>query len=76
MNTRAMTLEQIRVRGLKALSDELGPVGLVRFLQQFETGAGDYTSERHGWLGELTVDSVAQELRDKRGAGSQEGRDD
>jgi hypothetical protein len=47
MNPAVMTLEQIGLTGLKALSRELGPVGLVRFLQQFETGYGDYTTERH-----------------------------
>ena len=57
-----MTLEQIRLTGLKALSRELGPVGMVRFLQQFETGQGDYTTERHGWLGERTVRETAQEI--------------
>lgn len=66
MKARAMTLEQIRVRGLKALSDELGPVGLIRFLQQFETGMGDYSTERHRWLGGVTVDNLAQEMRDKK----------
>ncbi len=43
-----MTLEQIRMTGLKALSRELGPVGLVRFLQQFETV----------WQGALTWDDT------------------
>jgi hypothetical protein len=66
MKARAMTLEQIRWRGLKALSEELGPVGLVRFLQQFETGQGDYTAERRRWLGEVTVDDLTQEMQDKR----------
>ena len=28
---------------------------MVRFLQQFETGQGDYTAERHTGLGKLTV---------------------
>ena len=36
MDVEAMTLEQIRLAGLEALSRDLGPVGLVRFLQQFE----------------------------------------
>ena len=62
MNTATMTLEQIRLTGLKALSRDLGAVGLVRFLQQFETGYGDYTAERHLWLGEHTVQEIAQEI--------------
>ena len=66
MNPNRMTLEQIRLAGLKALSDELGPVGLVRFLQQFETGHGDYTADRHHWLGDPTVQALAQEIERRR----------
>jgi hypothetical protein len=66
MNPAAMTLEQIRLIGLKALSRDLGPVGLVRFLQQFEAGHGDYTAERHRWLGEPTVQYLAQEIERRR----------
>ena len=66
MNPAVMTLEQIRLTGLKALSRDLGPVGLVRFLQQFETGHGDYTAERHRWLGERTVQDLVQELERQR----------
>ena len=66
MNTRAPTLEQIRLRGLKALSEELGPVGMVRFLQQFETGEGDYTAERHSWLDGVTMDELLQDARGER----------
>jgi hypothetical protein len=66
MNPAVMTLEQIRLTGLKALSRDLGPVGLARFLQQFETGHGDYTAERHRWLGEPTVQYLAQEIERQR----------
>jgi hypothetical protein len=66
MKPDAMTLEQIRLTGLKALSRDLGPVGLVRFLQQFETGHGDYTAERHRWLGEATVEDLAQQIKRQR----------
>ena len=62
MNAAMMTLEQIRLTGLRALSRDLGPVGLVRFLQQFETGYGDYTAERHRWLSGRTVQDLAQEI--------------
>ena len=66
MSASAMTLEQVRLAGLKALSRDLGTVGLVRFLQQFETGYGDYTAERHLWLGERTVQDLAQEIERRR----------
>jgi hypothetical protein len=71
MDATVMTLEQIREAGLRALSRELGAVGLVRFLQQFETGHGDYTVERHRWLDAYTVSDVAQELREQRQTGAE-----
>jgi hypothetical protein len=66
MNADVMSLAQVRAIGLEALSKALGPVGLARFLQQFETGSGDYTSERYQWLGEDTVRDLAQELAQRR----------
>ena len=47
MLTEKMTTEQIRNRGLEALKQELGVVGMVRFLQQFTNGEGDYSVDRH-----------------------------
>jgi hypothetical protein len=65
-----MTLEEVRLIGLRALSRDLGPVGLARFLQQFETGYGDYTAERHRWLGERTVEDLVQEIERQRKSAS------
>jgi hypothetical protein len=42
----AMTPEMLRERGLDALRRELGTAGMLRFLQQFSMGSGDYTAER------------------------------
>ena len=59
-----MTLAQIHADGLQALARELGPVGMVRFLQQFEEGRGDYTAERWQWLpGNLNVDALIELVR-------------
>ena len=68
MNAATMTLEQVRLTGLQALSRDLGPVGLVRFLQQYEVGHGDYTTERHDWLNDPTVQDISQEIKRKRDA--------
>lgn len=65
MNTRSMTPDQIRRAGLAALARELGPVGMVRFLQQFEIGKGDYTTERHEWLDSVTIDEIMEQLRER-----------
>lgn len=61
-----MTLEEIREAGLKALLRELGPVGMVRFLQQFETGKGNYSVERHEWLDKFDVDTIVQEIQKRQ----------
>jgi hypothetical protein len=45
-----MTSETLRQAGLDALRRDLGAAGMVRFLQQFEMGSGDYTAERWQWL--------------------------
>ena len=66
MTVTTMTLEQIRVTGYRALLRELGPVNLVRFLQQFESGYGDYTRERHEWLDQYTVEEIAQKVQRHR----------
>jgi hypothetical protein len=60
-----MTLEEIRRVGLEALARELGPVGMVRFLQQFETGHGDFTKERQAWVGKSTVAELAAKIREQ-----------
>lgn len=38
---------EIRKIGLQALKEALGPVGMVRFIQQYENGYGDYTTEKY-----------------------------
>jgi len=65
MPVKTMTLEQVRIAGYQVLTRELGPVNLVRFLQQFETGYGDYTQERHQWLDRYTIEEVTQEIQDR-----------
>jgi hypothetical protein len=37
-------------------------------LQQFETGQGDYTAERHTWLGNRTVRELGEEIERQRKA--------
>ncbi len=65
MTSGTMTLNEIRRRGIEALVRDLGPVGAARFLQQFETGSGDWTKERHEILDKVTLG----ELREKLGNG-------
>lgn len=66
MNTSFVTLEQIRVTGLAALLEKLGTDGMIRFLQQFETGAGDYSTERHAWIDQLDMDTLIADIRKRQ----------
>ena len=66
MVTSTMTLNQIQEKGLEVLSRELGPIGLIRFLQMFETGYGDYTEERRKWLDGQTVEEIVQRIQKKQ----------
>lgn len=66
MPTSTMTLNEIRQKGLEVLSRELGPVGMIRFMQQFETGSGDYSIERHEWLQDETVEGIYQRIKERR----------
>ena len=66
MNVQAMTPQQIRVAGIAALSRELGMVGMIRFMQQFEMGQGDYSKDRHEWLDQYSVDDIARMVRERK----------
>ncbi len=61
-----MNMSELRKKGIEALSKALGPVGMARFLYQYESGTGDYTKERNLWLDEYDIDSVVKEIKEKR----------
>ncbi len=66
MTTLTMNPAVIRKAGLEAVAKKLGPLGMVRFLQQFETGRGDYTKERDQWLKDTDIREIISEIRKKR----------
>ena len=58
------SLMGIRKTGLQALKEALGPVGMVRFIQQYENGYGDYTKEKYQHP-DLTVEEIDTILKNK-----------
>ncbi len=66
MSTNTLAMNSIRERGIKVLTKELGAAGMVQFMQQFQSGRGDYTKERRKILGTLSVDQVVGEIRRNR----------
>ena len=59
-------MNEIRRTGIQLLTQNLGAVGMVRFLQQSDLGWGDYTKERSQWLGNPSLDEIAAEIRAMR----------
>ena len=57
-----MSPDVIRKVGLEAVAKKLGSLGMVRFLQQFETGWGDYAKERDQWLKKIDLQEIISEI--------------
>ncbi|MCI5148803.1 MAG: hypothetical protein D3916_05340 [Candidatus Electrothrix sp. MAN1_4] len=60
------TENEIQRLGLEALSRGLGVVGLIRFIQQFDKGHGDYVKDRQEWQEGYSLDSLLEAVA-KRG---------
>ena len=71
MNTEYLTLYEIRTIGFEALLRELGPAGAIRFLQQYETGRGNYTRDRHKFLPKMSVEEIGKRIYKDREANSE-----
>lgn len=67
MSMLTMSPAVLRKVGLEALAKALGSLGMVRFLQQFETGSGDYTKERAQLLEGIDVKDIVSEIKGKSG---------
>jgi hypothetical protein len=59
----ALDMNSIRKLGIEALMEKLGPVGMVEFMHQFDSGYGDYTKERHNLLDNLTIEDISREIK-------------
>ena len=66
INVSKMTDVQLRDAALTILGRELGPAGLLRFLNQYETGYGDYTKEREELLKNETMETVMARIKARR----------
>ena len=61
-----MTDEQFEHYALELLQKELGAYGMARFLRTYRGGTGDYTRDRNQWLSGITVDQIAEEIKQHR----------
>ncbi|GHV54643.1 hypothetical protein FACS1894206_07860 [Deltaproteobacteria bacterium] len=55
----------LRKKGIEALTNALGPVGMARFFQQYGLGSGDYTAEREVLLADVTMEDFERWQRDE-----------
>ena len=56
-------IEKIKQEGIAALSEKLGPVGMVHFIHLFDNGNGDFTKEREKLLNEIEKKEVLEFLK-------------
>ena len=63
MNAQIMTQQQIRMTGIKILSQHMGITEMIRFLQQTETGYGDYTQERGQIPGNPSLEDLVSDIQ-------------
>jgi len=66
MTTQNLTLYEIRTIGFDALIRELGPAGAIRFIQQYESGHGDYTRDRKKVLPKKSVREIGRQIIKQR----------
>lgn len=66
MKVDALSPVELRAAGYKALADALGPLGMAKFLRQFDQGNGDYTRERRRRLRDGSVQAVAKRIRARK----------
>lgn len=66
MSSTVKDLCSIRKMGIEALTEKLGPAGMAEFMRQFDSGYGDYTKERHEWLGDIDIETIAKQAEAKR----------
>lgn len=59
-------LADIDRRAREILTRDLGIVDTLRFLGQFRSGSGDYTTERGEWLDDLSLDEIVSHIKGKR----------
>lgn len=64
--TDQLTDEQFERHALAILLRELGPAGLARFLRLHRAAPSDYSSDRHAWQQDLTLDQILASIHNAR----------
>jgi len=59
-------MPSIRQTSLEVLNRELGLIAMIRFLQQYQSGEGDYTKERTQWLDQISLEEILKQVNKRR----------
>jgi hypothetical protein len=66
MKNEFLTPYEVRTIGFEVLLRELGSAGAIRFIQQYESGQGDYTRDRKKKLPKKSVREIGAEMMKER----------
>ena len=66
MSAVVQPLFEVSQRARSVLIQELGVIDAMRFLNQFQMGSGDYSSEREKLFKDDTVKSIVAEIKARR----------
>jgi hypothetical protein len=53
---------EIQETAFELLNKQLGITNLIRFMQQYDKGYGNYTKDRDNWQKDYTIDSLFNEI--------------
>ena len=68
MTVKNRPLAEVSQRAIEVLCREIGAVDTVRFINQFTTGHGDYTSERDALFAGESLDQIIAGIKQTRPA--------
>jgi uncharacterized membrane protein YGL010W len=73
MTTVPRTLSEVNHQAIRLLAEHIGVVDTFRFVNQFTTGHGNYTEDRHALFDDLTLDEIVSAI-EKRRASLKDGK--
>lgn len=66
MQSEFKTPNELNNEAMKILYEKLGAINTIRFINQFNSGFGDYTSERENIYKDKSVDELESEIKHLR----------
>jgi len=66
MNIQTKPLNKVTSEAIHILSKEIGVVDMVRFLNQYTTGQGNYTEERKELFNDMNLKDIVSAIKEDR----------